>query len=277
MTATTFVQPEISTIVRPYITARDAALRFSEPPAVVAPRVPEVAGYEVQRSTLRSGPHELAIFQWGSGGGPTALLAHGFGGSAAQMAAFAPGLLAAGYRVVAFDQPAHGFTAGRSAHLVDFAEHITRVARAFGVSAVIAHSLGATATLIAHARGLSLERAVLIAPPGNVEHFATAFADHVGLPREQLPALLVHVERELGYPLGLLDVRNLSGLTDGAPADLLVLHDPADAEVPYEHGRTLVAHWPGARLETLNGVGHRRVLRDAHAAALAVAHLAHHH
>jgi pimeloyl-ACP methyl ester carboxylesterase len=276
MTATALVHPENSTIVRPYIDTREAALRFGEPPAVVAPRVPEVAGYETQRSTLRSGSHELAIYQWGSGSRAVGLLAHGFGGSAAQMVAFVPGLLAAGYRVVAFDQPAHGFTPGRYAHLVDFAEHITRVSRAFGASAVVAHSLGATATLIAHARGLSLERAVLIAPPANVEHFATAFADHAGLPREELPEMLAHVERDLGYPLGLLDVRNLAGLMDGAPADLLVLHDPADAEVPYEHGRTLAAHWPGARLETLRGVGHRRVLRDALTATLAVAHLTHH-
>lgn len=276
MTATALARPKISTTVRSNIDARTAALRFGEPPAPAAPRVPAVAGYETQRSTLRAGARELAVYRWSNGPGPTALLAHGFGGSAAQMVAFVPSLLAAGYQVVAFDQPAHGFSPGRYAHLVDFAENIASVARAFGASAVIAHSLGATATLIAHARGLSLERAVLIAPPSNVEHFAAAFAEHAGLPREELPAMLAHVERDLGYPLSLLDVRNLSGLVDGAPADLLVLHDPADAEVPYEHGRTLAVHWPNARLEPLSGVGHRRALRDAVAAKLAVAHLTHH-
>lgn len=276
MTATAFVSPQISTIVRPYIDVREAALRFGEPPAPVAPRVPEVPGHQTQRSTLRAGAHELAVYQWGSGSGTVALLAHGFGGSAAQLVAFVPGLLEAGYRVVAFDQPAHGFTPGRYAHLTAFAENIAVVSRAFGVSAVIAHSLGAAATLIAHARGTALERAVLIAPPRNVEHFAAAFAAHAGLPPEELPAMLAHVERDLGYPLALLDVRNLSGLMTDAPADLLVLHDPSDAEVPYEHGRAVVAHWPRARLETLSGVGHRRVLRDARAVATAVAHLAHH-
>jgi len=280
MTATAFIQPYKSTIVRPFITTmtpREAALRFSEPPSPVAPRVPELEGQPLERSTLRVGAHELAIYRSGSGSGrhngPVALLAHGFGGSAAQMIAFAPGLLAAGFRVVTFDQPGHGFSPGRYSHLLEFSRSIAAVADAFGVRTVVAHSLGATATLIAHARGLSLERAVLIAPPGNVEHFASAFAAHIGLAREQLPSMLAEVEREFGFPLRLLDVRNLLSIAEVSPAELLVMHDEADAEVPYAHARDLVEHWPNARLQTLNGLGHRRVLRDASAVADAVAHL----
>jgi len=275
MTATAFAHPENSTIVRPNtIGVAEAARRFSEPPTPTAPRVPEVPGATTERITLQVGARELALYRWRQGPGrPVALLAHGFGGSAAQLASFVPGLLAADFTVIAFDQPAHGLSAGRYAHIVEFSRNIAAVARAFGARAVIAHSLGAIATLIAHARGLPLERAVLIAPPGNVEHFATAFADHVGLPREQLPAMLAQVERDLGYPLSLLDVRNLLSITDGAPAELLVMHDPADAEVPYAHARALIEHWPNARLQTLNGVGHRRVLRDQAAVADAVAHI----
>jgi pimeloyl-ACP methyl ester carboxylesterase len=42
----------------------------------------------------------------------------------------------------------------------------------------------------------------------------------------------------------------------------LVMHDPEDAEVPFEHGKSIAEAWPGARLERLTGVGHRRMLRD---------------
>ena len=272
MTATVFAHPQNSTTVRS-IEPREVARRFAEAPAVRAPRVPEVEGTPVERSTLVVAGQPLSVYQWGESRAPAVLLAHGFGGSAAQLTAFIPGLLEAGYRAVAFDQPAHGLSPGRYVHLVDFARNITAVARAFDARKVIAHSLGAVATLIAHARGLSLERAALIAPPSHVEHFAAAFAISVGLPPTELPALLTEVERELGYPLRLLDVRNLAGIAEGAPADVLVLHDEADAEVPYEHGRTLTEHWPNARLVTLHGVGHRRVLRDAAAIALSTRHV----
>ena len=272
MNATVFVSPENSTTVRS-IDATTAARRFAEAPAVRAPRIPEIEGTPTERSTLVVSDQPLSVYQWGQGRAPAVLLAHGFGGSAAQLTAFVPALLAAGYRVVAFDQPAHGTSPGRYVHLVDFARNITAVAGAFGARSVIAHSLGAVATLIAHSRGLPVDRAALIAPPSNVEHFAAAFASAIGLPPTELPAMLTEVERELGYPLRLLDVRNLAGLVDGAPADVLVLHDEADAEVPYAHGRALAEHWPIARLVTLHGVGHRRVLRDATAIALSTRHI----
>jgi pimeloyl-ACP methyl ester carboxylesterase len=278
MTATAFAQPQNSTTVRSNtIGVAEAARRFGEPPAPTAPRVPDVPDATTERITLQVGVamRELAVYRWRQGAGhPVALLAHGFGGSAAQLVGFVPGLLAAGFNVIAFDQPAHGFSPGRYAHLVEFSRNISAVARAFDARVVIAHSLGATATLLAHARGLPLERAVLIAPPGNVEHFATAFADHVGLPREQRPAMLTQVERDLGYPLHLLDVRNVLSIAEGAPAQLLVMHDPADAEVPYAHARHLIERWPSARLQPLSGVGHLRVLRDDAAIADAIAHIA---
>jgi len=288
MTSTAFVSTKNSTIVRSNTVANTvagvdphvAARSFGEPPAPRAPRVPEVPGAITQRSTLRVGANDLAVYRWQAerGSGPTVLLAHGFGGSAAQLTSFVPELLAAGSSVVAFDQPAHGFSPGRYAHLVAFSRNVTAVARAFDAHTVIAHSLGATATLVAHARGLTLERAVLIAPPGNVEHFAAVYADAIGLPRERVPAMLAEVEREFGFPLALLDVRSVLSLaSDIAPADILVMHDPADAEVPYLHGRQLVDHWPNARLETVTGVGHRRVLRDAAVVHTAVEHVTRKH
>ena len=50
---------------------------------------------------------ELAVTTWGSNG-PAVLLMHGWGGARAQMTGFVDPLLFAGYRVVAYDQPAHG-------------------------------------------------------------------------------------------------------------------------------------------------------------------------
>jgi pimeloyl-ACP methyl ester carboxylesterase len=43
---------------------------------------------------------------------------------------------------------------------------------------------------------------------------------------------------------------------------LLVVHDRDDNETLWEDGVTLVETWPGARMITTEGLGHRRILRD---------------
>jgi pimeloyl-ACP methyl ester carboxylesterase len=53
-----------------------------------------------------------------------------------------------------------------------------------------------------------------------------------------------------------------------APA--LLIHDREDRIVPWQHGAALARLWPGARLLSTRGLGHRRILEDAqvtHAAA----------
>ena len=60
------------------------------------------------------------------------LLAHGWGGYAAQMRGFVPHLLRAGFRVIAYDQPAHGLSEGKLTGLPDFAGALAAVAAHHG-------------------------------------------------------------------------------------------------------------------------------------------------
>ena len=65
----------------------------------------------------------VASWEWG-GQGPWVVLVHGWGGHAGQLHAFVPALLAAGFRVAAFDAPAHGASGGsrHGRHRVSFLE-----------------------------------------------------------------------------------------------------------------------------------------------------------
>ncbi|MCZ6806500.1 MAG: alpha/beta hydrolase, partial [Deltaproteobacteria bacterium] len=51
---------------------------------------------------------------------------------------------------------------------------------------------------------------------------------------------------------------------------LLVIHDEDDSFVPLQFGQSIVAAWPGAKLVTTEGRGHKRILRAAHVNDLAV-------
>src|SRR5512139_698320 len=85
---------------------------------------------------------ELAVTTWGSNG-PAVLLMHGWGGARAQMTGFVDPLLFAGYRVVAYDQPAHGESDGKMTNLLEIAPTMDLIAKHEGpFQAIIAHSFG---------------------------------------------------------------------------------------------------------------------------------------
>ena len=53
----------------------------------------------------------------------------------------------------------------------------------------------------------------------------------------------------------------------------LLIHDPNDPEMPYQHSIALAAAWPGAALVNVFGVGHRRILRARDVAARTMQHI----
>lgn len=277
----TDVSPKISTNVRftntvlttalgllselaPTLAERSAVALFRSPRRPRALRPPSVDGFVSRARTLGEGTRALASWSWGEG--PTVLLVHGWNGHAGQMARFVAPLVSRGHRVVAFDLPAHGRSSGRSVDVLDLAEAVDEVARREDARAIVAHSLGATATALALSRGLEIERVALLAPPAEVPHFARALASAIGLSRARTEGMLARIRDDLGD----LDALDLRRLASSMRAHALVVHDPEDREVPFEHGRAIAEAWPDARLLAPSGLGHRGGLRDPEVVARVV-------
>src|SRR5262245_44887536 len=139
--------PRISTNVR-FATSSflfpDLAGAWAERVFLTPPRARDAAASALDlidaRSTLlEHRGRSIVMWGWGSRDAPAVLLAHGWGGYAAQMRRFVFPLLAAGYRVIAYDQPAHGVSDGTLTGLPDFADVLTEVASHHGnVKAIVA-------------------------------------------------------------------------------------------------------------------------------------------
>jgi len=212
------------------------------------------------RSPRWHGAH-VTVHGWRWGVGPTVLLVHGWEGRGSQLGAFVEPLCAAGLSVVTFDAPGHGDSPGHRLYLTDFADCIADVAAALGpLHAVIAHSFGAAALLLAHARhGLDVPRNVMISPNVVIRDAVGRFAKHVALDDRDRQ----HFEAQLSANAGLgVDGLSLDRLAAARDAGLLVVHDTTDREVPFRDGETLAALWPNATLHSTDGLGHRRILRD---------------
>ncbi len=244
--------------VVPDATERWAANRFFVPRRPPPAPLPEAFGLERRAWTLALGGERLAAWSWGEG--PAVLLAHGWEGHAGQLAPFVSPLVAAGYRAVAFDMPAHGRSTGRRATALDFAAAVCAVAEVTGPpAAVVAHSLGGAATVYALRQGLRTERVVLLAPGGEPLEFAWIMAHAMGFRGAQAARVVEGIRAQIG---GAWEDWSVPRLVRDLPQPMLLVHDPADRQVPFEHGRRIAKAWPGARLRVAHGLGHQRLLRD---------------
>jgi pimeloyl-ACP methyl ester carboxylesterase len=193
-------------------------------------------------------------------------LVHGWGGSAAQLGAFVEPLVAAGLRVVAFDAPSHGASppgpsGRRSSTIVEFAAALRAVAAVHGPAhAVVAHSLGSAATAVALRDGLAADRAVLLAPFVDVLPYTHGFARRFGFGERVRARMVRRLERRFGVPMSDFEVTGMA--RQMTPPPVLVVHDRDDRETAWSGGRDLSRAWPGARLLTTSGLGHRRILSD---------------
>lgn len=201
----------------------------------------------------------LAVYAWGEG--PCIVLVHGWNGRATQMWGFIDPLVARGFRVVAFDMPAHGGSAGKKTDLYKMADALKAVAAAQGpLHGVVAHSLGVAALVMAVRDGLALEKSVCVSPPAQTEWMIAGYAQALALSPRLQQMLRTLFERDYGERVW--QDTSAEANVDKLRVPALVIHDEDDNEVPCEHGKRIAAQWPGARLVLTQTLGHRRILRD---------------
>jgi pimeloyl-ACP methyl ester carboxylesterase len=250
----------VAAAVAPRAAERQAASLFLTPPRVKRNGV-VLEDADAGRYALEVREGDLRVAAWSWGQGPAVLLAHGWGGTAADMAPLAERLEAAGYRAVLFDFPAHGRSAGRRTNMVEWLRITRAVAAAVGpVHALVGHSFGGATLAIAMAEhGMDVRGAVLLAPVIGPALFADRFTGMIGLPADRVEGMMRHISETIGREPRSLDARWAARHLH-VPA--LVVHDPADREVPWAHGQAIADAWPGSRLVAAEGLGHRRLLRD---------------
>ena len=250
--------------VSPSLAAAHASRIFFTPHRRTRSAPGAMGGVEPAEFRVRSGRD--SVVGWSYGSGPAVLMVHGWGGSSADWSALAPLMITAGYRVVMFDFPAHGVSSGARTALPDMVRALHSVAYelAFGpgggfapVEAVVAHSFGGAAAVLAAREGLLARRLVLVNPVGDPMSFAEPVARELRLNRATRAGMLDRIRIRAGGDLRRIDV--VRAATD-LPLPGLVIHDRDDARVPYAQGRAIARAWPNARFVTTEGMGHKGAL-----------------
>ena len=259
--------PQISTNVRfaasallfPELAAASAERMFLTPPRNGAAAALDLI--DARSSFFEHKGRHIATLRWGEADAPAVILAHGWGGYAAQMRAFVFPLLSAGYQVIAYDQPAHGVSEGKLTGLPDFADLLAELSwHHGGAHAFVGHSLGAAAGALALAtRRVRFAKVVLISPPADLIGYSRRFARWHWMPEAVRRAMQSAIEERYGVLWESLEVAQLAP-RQRAPA--LVIHDRDDRHVPWTQGAHIARLWPEARLMSTDGLGHGRILQD---------------
>lgn len=197
--------------------------------------------------------------------GPVALLLHGWGGHARQMLPLAESLAARGLRPVIVEMPAHGRSEGAVSNLPQFARVIDYVVGRLvqdghHIGPVVAHSLAANAAAYAASRGTPMDRLVLLAPPASPREYTQLFARVFGLSEATRAAMQHRIEAAEGI---LMPHFEPEAVGPRIRVPTLVVHDRDDSINRFADGQAFAQCVRGAQLLATQGLGHRKILKDA--------------
>ncbi|MCU7936316.1 MAG: alpha/beta hydrolase [Candidatus Thiodiazotropha sp. (ex Dulcina madagascariensis)] len=246
--------------------AGNIALRFfMTPPNFAMPRREQASSDAAELRFQAIDGETIAVRAWGEG--PTILLSHGWGGRGTQFFAFIEPLAAAGYRVVAFDAPAHGDSSGKRTNMLKVSRTAAAVAKQEGpIKALICHSFGCGTALLAIDRlALSAEKVILFSCFSDILWITERFAEAFAMNERSTAAMREEAHRRYGdafdTPWQWPQLSPLNTIKQVA-GDLLLIHDKQDTEVPYDHALKLIKSASGAELITTNRLGHRKILMN---------------
>ena len=251
--------------VDPEAAARQAFIEFTSPVRCQAStRELALFASAEQRWLEVSGPRQdvdgsrVPLYSFGSG--PTVIALHGWGGRAAQFAAFVEPLVSRGLSVLSFDASAHGEAPGRRTSLFEFVSILESVAAdCEELAGVVGHSLGGSSAMLAMAAGLRVPRAVLIAPTPGLREEVSKFAARTGLPGAIEDGLVAQMGSH--FTERVWEETRLTHLASRVSSEVLVIQDEHDPDVPHHESVKLVNALRQGELHSTSGLGHLAILR----------------
>lgn len=209
----------------------------------------------------------LKAYVWGEG--KTVMLMHGWGSRASHLAFLGKNIAKSGFRVVAFDGPAHGNSEFNGSHprssLPEFCRAIFHLSNHFGpIYGFLGHSFGGAAAAFsacgqANLSGyrVEVEKLVLVSSPSGIKAMVKHYCQNHKLPDGSEPAVIAQLEKE--FPLNIKDYEINDALKKFS-GDVLVVHDVDDQEVLIEEARQMVEGHRHVSLVETSGEGHRKIL-----------------
>lgn len=209
------------------------------------------------------GKQLLKGYEWGYGG-RTILLVHGWESRGTALRTFVPPLLEKGYRVVAFDGPAHGNSDGKRTNLPHFGGAVRAVINQIGgVHGIITHSFGGASTAFALSNldsSIKVEKLVLIGVPDKMKQVLSNAMQTLNVPPPTSRAFLQYIEQKVKFPIHHADTSKAD--ISSSVSTVLIVHDEADSVVSIQEAHSIFNAWDNAKMLIARGYGHYRLMKN---------------
>lgn len=201
------------------------------------------------------------------GTGKKILLVHGWGSRASHLSLLGKTLVKKGFNVIFYDLPGHGNSRKEltdTSNLFEFGKSISCVSKNYGnLYAVIGHSFGAMAAAFT-ILGTGLfaeyqfhtEKLILISSPKDMPHIIRSYCLTKNIMNRE-SELIKKMESAFHFKVNDYD---LCKYFDKIKADVLIIHDEQDEEVPVTDAKNLNKKNKNSRLLLTSGSGHNKIL-----------------
>jgi pimeloyl-ACP methyl ester carboxylesterase len=167
-------------------------------------------------------------------------------------------VVANGFSAVAFEMPGHGGSSGTAPTLFDFSGAILAISRIYGsFSAVVGHSIGGLAVIMAAKEQPIAKRLVLVSPLARAQGGLTTFARLTGISLSVLHRMQKNIEDHYGVLFSECEIEHLASEIS---VPMLAIHDREDRMSPCEPVEAWATMHPDVRFVETAGLGHQRIL-----------------
>jgi len=214
---------------------------------------------------LGSGKYPFIAYSFNDSAEKTIVLVHGFHSRALFMGAFVQPLVDQGFRVIAFDFPAHGRSPGRYFHVGIGVAALEALYLETGPwHGVVAHSLGCVVTaalnagtIAFHLQETDMGKLVFISSPNSVVKLFDSYVDTIGLKGKAVDVFVAKVKEVSDRDA---DVYVVEEQLESAGSSALLFHAPDDKEIAFSESEAICANNASVTLIPVPGKGHRRIL-----------------
>ena len=225
-------------------------------------KAPAIFHQALKRTVVLSDQTKLHGFEWlpNKPNDQTVLIAHGYASYAYKFEHYIAPLLKMGYRVLAFDAPAHGKSKGNSSIMTEFIASILEIDKQYGpFEFAIGHSLGGMSVLNAIKQNLQVKKAVIIGSGDIIQDIIDDFIGKLKLKPEYGVKLKDHFEAKFG---GKMNDYSAYKAAEKTEIPVLIVHDKDDDDVSVKAAYHIQKHLKNSEIMITEGLGHRKILGD---------------
>lgn len=212
-----------------------------------------------KKEKISAANEDIQCYIW-EGNDKKILITHGWVGMAADFKEMIEALHQAGFTVMAFDLPAHGFSSGKHTHMPMVIEIVKSIIDKYGVFyAMIGHSLGAasiTYALSEISKEKNPEKLVLMGVPPAPFVFFEQFRTLLSINDKLFSQCVRYIEKMVGRRIQDMSIEK--SFPNVGAQSVLIIHDNKDRIIPIEEVKAIAGKWKNATFFSGNHGGHFR-------------------